>query len=125
MMRAVHFAIFGVAFGLAGCAGGASLTSTVPSPEAKNEINGRWVLSAPNAPFCGLNFSAPARNSQDGRVSPEGGCPAKFFLSRRYRLDGDKLIVTDENNDVLGTFTASPDGYEGTAATGERISLNR
>jgi hypothetical protein len=99
-----------------------SLTgATTPAAPETSDFSGRWVLSAPNAPFCGLNFSAPAQ----GRVTPEGGCPARFFLARRYKLDGDKLTVSDENGETLGQLTASADGYSGTAAAGGPISLNR
>ena len=42
---------------------------------------GRWILAAPNAPTCGINFSG-APGVQQGTLLPEGGCPEKFYLSR-------------------------------------------
>jgi hypothetical protein len=116
---------------LSGCAGGAALDTASPqatpgpAPKPSDDITGRWVLSAPNAPFCGLNFAAPGSMSKEGRVSPEGGCPARFFLARRYRIDGDRLTVLDEANEMLGQLTATADGFSGTAASGDRITLNR
>ena len=68
-----------IALLLAGCAGGGSLGGSA-APDTG--MAGRWILAAPNAPICGINF-AGAPGARDGAVAPEGGCPEKFFMSRR------------------------------------------
>ena len=55
---------------------------------------GRWIMAAPNAPTCGMNFSGPA-GARTGNVSPEGGCPANFFFSRHWLLEADVLVIDD------------------------------
>ncbi len=49
-----------IALTLAGCAGGPSLTSDLSSSPTELAMPGRWMLSAPNAPACGMNFYGPA-----------------------------------------------------------------
>ena len=69
-----------IALILAGCAGGPSslgdqTASTAPTPDS---MAGRWMLSAPNAPVCGMNFGS-APGAREGSIVPEGGCPEKFL----------------------------------------------
>ena len=66
---------------------------------------GRWILTAPNAPSCGMNF-AGAPGAREGTVSPEGGCPGKFFLSRRWALEQDALVINDDENNPLARLNS-------------------
>ena len=102
-----------VALLLAGCAGGQGLTSG-GNANAQGELvmPGRWMLSAPNAPMCGMNFTAPG-GARSGKVSPEGGCPGNFFLSRTWALDGDTLIIKDENDNTLARLPNNGGRFEG------------
>ena len=106
---------------LADCAGRAipGLLGQSAAPQAG--MAGRWMLAAPNAPICGLNFSQG--DGRSGPVSPDGGCPANFYLSRRWALEGSGLTIRDDNGDTLGQMTLAGERFDGQSATGVPISL--
>ena len=71
---------------LTGCA--AERVPLESAPTQKDlTIPGRWILSTANAPTCGLEFGGAA-SGRAGSVSPDGGCPGKFYMSRRWSMDG-------------------------------------
>lgn len=109
---------------LAGCAGGQVSLSDTPAPEARPGMAGRWFLSAPNAPPCGISFGAAA-GATEGLLAPEGGCPGRFFLSRKWSLSGNTLTISDDENNPLGELTFAGDRYEGKAVTGMAVTLAR
>ena len=110
-----------IALSLAGCAGGGSLGgSAVPD----TGMVGRWMLAAPNAPICGMNF-AGAPGARDGTVSPEGGCPEKFFMSRRWSLDQDALAINDQDNQPLAKLSHAGGRFEGQSTAGTPVTLSR
>lgn len=109
-----------IALLLAGCATGGSPAA----PTSETAMAGRWILAAPNAPFCGMNFSSAA-GAREGAVSPEGGCPGKFYMSRRWRLGDDGLTIMDENGQSLATLRYANNRYEGEAAVGIPVTLTR
>lgn len=110
---------------LAGCAGGQSLMSG-GNANAQDELAmpGRWMLSAPNAPMCGMNFTAPG-GARSGKVSPEGGCPGNFFLSRAWALESDTLVIKDENDNTLARLPNTGGRFEGQAVMGISVTLAR
>lgn len=85
---------------------------------------GRWILAAPNAPVCGMNF-AGAPGARDGTVSPEGGCPGKFFMSRRWTLEQGALVINDEDNQPLANFSNAGGRFEGQSTAGFPVTLSR
>jgi hypothetical protein len=108
---------------LAGCAG----ASNAPGPtDAAQEpgMSGRWILTAPNAPSCGVTFAAPA-GAQQGVVDPEGGCPANFFTGRRWALADGILTVTDEARRPLARLTFAGDRFAGQSSDGVPLTLIR
>jgi hypothetical protein len=110
---------------LSACAGdkpGDTATGTTGGPAV--EIAGRWLLSAPNAPACGMTFGGD-RSKGEGAIAPEGGCPGQFFKSRRWALEQDALLIKDHNGETLGRLNASSNGFEGTATDGKPVALNR
>ncbi|WP_147292657.1 AprI/Inh family metalloprotease inhibitor [Undibacter mobilis] len=118
---------------LAGCGGGAALMfGADEKPQAAGGadvgkelgMEGRWVLAAPNAPSCGLTFTGPP-SATDGRVTPDGGCPERFFLARRWRLSDGLLTVIDGDGTSLGTFRNAGDRFDGKSATETTITLSR
>ena len=113
-----------IALMLAGCAGGGLSFggSTSAAQSVPTGMAGRWMLAAPDAPACGMYFRGDAR---EGTVSPEGGCPGKFFLSRRWSLAQDTLIINDEQNQPLGQLKLASGHYEGQSATGTPVTLAR
>ena len=112
---------------LASCGGGTSLTSEQPDPPDRpsptDVIEGRWILSAPNAPSCGLNFTAPSTSA--GNATPDGGCPERFYLSRRWRLADGTLTIVDTDDVPLGTFRVNGDRFEGKSSAGTPLTLSR
>ena len=109
---------------LAGCAGESSLFGgTKPAePAVEFSMPGRWMLSAPNAPACGMNFSA-ATGQNEGTVVPEGGCPGRFYTSRRWALDKDTLTIIDDENNNLATLTFAGGQFEGKSADDTPVTL--
>jgi hypothetical protein len=126
MLRASGL-MLALSFALAGCGGGTSLTSEQPGPPDKplvtDVMDGRWVLAAPNAPSCGLTFTAPSPAA--GSATPDGGCPERFYLSRRWQLADGALTIVDADNTPLGTFRVNGDRFEGRSVAGTPITLSR
>jgi len=108
---------------LAGCAGGQSLLSAGSAP-APGDMNGRWVLTAPNAPSCTMSF-AGASGALTGTISPDGGCPERFFLSRHWSIGENGLTISDDDMKPLGTLTYSGDRFSGTSVAGTPVTLAR
>lgn len=113
-----------IALTLAGCAGGPSLTSDAASPPAELVMPGRWMLAAPNAPACGMNFTAKP-GATEGRVAPEGGCPERFFTSRRWTLQQNTLTISDDDNSQLAQLNFAGERFEGKSSTGTPLTLER
>jgi len=107
---------------LAGCAG-APLGETTPAAAAA-DMTGRWILAAPNAPTCGMNFNGAA-GAQQGSVVPEGGCPGNFYTGRHWSLNDGTLTIVDDQNQTLASFTRAGNGFEGQATTSMPVTLSR
>ena len=90
-----------VAWLLVGCAG-SPFGGAAPVAEATLDIvmTGRWILAAPNSPSCGMNF-AGAPDALAGRIEPEGGCPGRFYTSRRWTLDKGTLTIAGDRQAVM------------------------
>jgi hypothetical protein len=82
---------------------------------------GRWILAAPNAPTCGMNFTG----ARSGKVSPEGGCPGNFYLSRTWALEQDALVIKDEGDNTLARLPNAGGRFEGQSAAGLSVTLSR
>ena len=113
-----------IAVTLAGCAGGASLQSDAAAPPAELTMPGRWMLTAPNAPACGMTFTA-RQGASEGTVSPEGGCPERFFTSRRWSLRQSALTISDDSNNELAQLGYAGDRFEGKSSSGSALTLAR
>ena len=109
---------------LCACAGGAMPGLLGGADAPKVGMAGRWMLQAPNAPMCGLNFGESG-DGRSGRIVPEGGCPANFYTSRRWIFEGGALTIVDDNGDPLGQMTLAGERFDGKAANGISISLAR
>jgi hypothetical protein len=111
---------------VAGCSGDrpplAEPASTATAPN--DEISGRWILAAPNAPSCGMNFSGPA-GAHEGTVVPDGGCPEKLYLSRRWSNTKGALVITDDKNNTLAHFNFNDGRFSGRSAAGLPVTLTR
>ena len=109
---------------LAGCAGGQFGNAAPEAAQTLDTIAGRWMLLAPNWPACGMNF-AGAPGVRDGTVSPEGGCPEKFFMSRRWTFEQDKLTINDRENNPLAQLNFAGGRFEGKSTVGTPVTLTR
>ena len=112
---------------LAGCAGEQfSLDGNTSSAPAapKVEMAGRWILTAPNAPACGMRFGAAA-GAREGTIAPEGGCPGNFFTSRHWAFEDNALVIKDHNSEPLANLTFENGKFEGKAVTGMAVILSR
>ena len=121
VLRAAGFAVLSLA--LFGCAGGAGLVAPVgdaqPLPVA---MAGRWMLSAPNAPPCGVEFR-DGGNARSGTIVPDGGCPGKLYMSRRWSFADGALTIGAENDEILARLDYKGGVYEGKAADGTPLTL--
>ena len=118
---------------LAGCGGG-RLTAPEPalqepSPEqpgtAPVAMAGRWLLSSPGQGQCNMNFGAPSGNASQGTIAPEGGCPGKFFTSRKWAFEQSGLVIRDHNNKPLAYLSGGAAQFTGKAISGEAVTLIR
>ena len=109
-----------IALLLAGCASNSLSGSAAPD----TGMAGRWMLAAPNAPSCGINFAGPP-GAREGTVSPEGGCPEKSFMSRRWSLGSGGLTIVDEDSQPLATLSYANGRFEGQSAAGTPVTLSR
>ena len=114
-----------IALMLAGCSGGRfSFGDQTALPPVLDSMAGRWILTAPKAPSCGIEFGAAPGASQ-GTIAPEGGCPENFFMSRRWAFDQGKLMIKDEENMPLAQFNFAGDRFEGQSTAGTPVTLVR
>ncbi|HKA77950.1 MAG TPA: AprI/Inh family metalloprotease inhibitor [Pseudolabrys sp.] len=111
---------------LTGCAGEQlSLGSSAPTPApADASLAGRWILSAPNAPSCGLEFRG-GPGARNGNVAPDGGCPGNFYTSRHWAMESGSLTITDSENELLAQFKLDGGRFEGQSASGTPVALSR
>lgn len=94
-------------------------------PPPAVDMAGRWVLATPGAGNCGMNFAA-APGAREGTIAPEGGCPGKFFTSRRWAVEQNAIIIRNHAGEMLAQFSvAEPSRLQGQAANGEQVSLTR
>ena len=112
---------------LAGCAGQQlSLgggDATPPAP--KIDMSGRWRLTVPNAPSCGMHFGG-GPGLRTGAIQPEGGCPGQFFTARHWELSQDgQLTVDDYQMTPLAQLQLANGRYVGNSASGTPVTLTR
>ena len=140
MTPARRWLAIGAAAALAGC--GSVMTSTTneppppPAPAVQPaarpaptpppvDMAGRWQLASTAGGACAMVFAATP-GSGEGTIAPQGGCPGKFFTSRRWLYEQDALIIRDHKGEPLARLAFSPPArFEGQAAPGETISLSR
>jgi hypothetical protein len=104
--------------------GCASEQLAAPDSTSSVELAGRWVLSTPNAPSCGMNFESAAGQTQ-GAIRPEGGCPGKFFMSRHWQLAQGLLTVNDHESQPLAQLKFAGGQFQGQSTAGAPVTLRR
>ncbi|MCX7311561.1 MAG: AprI/Inh family metalloprotease inhibitor [Hyphomicrobiales bacterium] len=127
--------------GLAGCGGMSSFdfsgsssqpvkmepaigAAGVPSPPPVS-VAGRWLLSSPGRGQCHMTFGSASPSATEGTIAPEGGCPGKFFTSRKWTYDQSGLTVRDHNGQPLAQLANDGPAFQGKSTGGEPVSLLR
>ena len=104
-----------------------SLQASAPGQSGTGAINmaGRWLLSSPGQGQCQMNFGGASGNASEGTIAPEGGCPGKFFTSRKWTFEQSGLVIRDHNGQPLAYLSGGAVQFTGKATTGEAITLLR
>jgi hypothetical protein len=101
-------------------------TASAPAPSGAAPINmaGRWLLSSPGRGQCHMTFGAAAAGANiEGTIAPEGGCPGKFFTSRKWTYEQGSLVMRDHNGKVLAELSDAGGRFDGRAVSGEPVTL--
>jgi hypothetical protein len=111
---------------LAGCSSNRLLNGETTSAlqASKDDMTGRWILSAPDAPTCGLNFNG-APGASEGAIAPDGGCPGAFFMSRHWAVKQGALEIDDADAKPLAQLTFADGRYAGQSRAGLPVTLAR
>jgi hypothetical protein len=94
-----------------------------PPPPPPVDLAGRWRLTAVGAGACFMKFGADP-GAIEGTIAPEGGCPAKFFTSRKWTYEHGQLIIHDHKGETLVQLSFSDGHFEGHVAN-IALSLTR
>jgi hypothetical protein len=108
---------------LAGCAGG-GLGGMLGNAAPAVAMTGRWMLAAPAAPPCGLEFGN-GDNAQSGTITPDGGCPGQFHRSRRWAFEDGLLVIKSDDNEALARLEHAGGRFAGRAMDGIAVTLAR
>jgi hypothetical protein len=98
-----------------------------PSAPAAAPVNlaGRWMLSSPGRGQCPMTFGATGPAATEGTIAPAGGCPGKFFTSRKWTYDQGGLTIRDHKNQPLAQLSSEDASFQGKATSGEPVTLTR
>jgi hypothetical protein len=122
---------------LAGCSGdrpggfdlfGSGTAATTPAEPAAPPVAvpGRWLLSSPGHGQCHMTFGSATPNAIEGTIKPEGGCPGKFYTSRKWAYDqAGGLTIRDHNGQPLAQLSSTGATFEGKATGGDPITMLR
>ena len=100
-----------------------SLSSQPSAPPAA--MAGRWLFSSPSRGQCNMTFGAANAAASEGTIAPEGGCPLKFFTSRKWTYDQNGLTMRDHNGQPLAELSGAGGRFDGKATSGEPVALAR
>jgi hypothetical protein len=120
-----------VLLALTGCSGidwpGSSSSPTAPPQAGAPPVSlaGRWQLSSPSRGQCNMTFGASSPAAADGTIAPEGGCPGKFYMSRKWTYDQTGLTLRDHNSQPLAQLAGEGGNFQGKATSGEPVALMR
>ena len=120
---------------LAGCTGigfdfpGSSAAPEATQPSARGaapvDLAGRWLLSSPGGGQCPVTFGSAAATAAEGTIAPAGGCPGKFFTSRKWTYDQAGLTIRDHKGQPLAQLSGEGASFQGKATSGEPVALTR
>jgi hypothetical protein len=62
----------------------------------------------------------------EGAIRPEGGCPGKFFTSRKWTFENGALTIRSHTGEALAQVREIVSGrFEGQTSNGQPVSLVR
>lgn len=102
--------------------------SIVPPPV---ELAGRWQLSAAAGGACMMNFAntpgpgAAQSPAPQGTIAPGGGCPGRFFTSRKWTFENGLLHIHDFKGKPLAQMSYVGGHFEGQDASGSALTLSK
>jgi hypothetical protein len=102
-------------------------TPAPPAPAAAPTTNlaGRWMLAQAGRGQCVMTFGAQP-GAAEGTIAPQGGCPGKFFTSRKWTSDTAGIVIRDHNSEPLAQLSMQEGGrFAGQSPAGEAITLSR
>ncbi len=72
-----------------------------------------------------MTFGSAAPTAIEGTIAPEGGCPGKFYMSRKWAYEQGAIMMRDHNGQPLAQLSSEGPGYQGKATSGEAVTLLR
>jgi hypothetical protein len=100
-------------------------SAATPQPMAPpTAMAGRWRFSSAGRQ-CNMNFGAANAQAPEGTIAPEGGCPGKFYMSRKWTYDQTGLTMRDHNGQPLAQLSGGGSQFDGKATSGEPAALSR
>jgi hypothetical protein len=116
---------------LAGCSGerfelpgsNTGPAAAAPSPAPVN-LSGAWMFNQPGRGQCRMTFGS-APNASEGTIAPQGGCPGKFYMSRKWTYEGGSVVMRDHNGQPLAQLSGDGAQFNGKATSGEAVTLMR
>lgn len=110
--------------GLGGGANSGASPNSFSQPSAPPvPIAGRWQFSSPGRGQCNMTFGAANAGAAEGTIAPEGGCPGKFYMSRKWSYDQNGLTMRDHNGQTLALLAGEGGRFDGKAASGKSVAL--
>jgi hypothetical protein len=97
-----------------------------PAPPAPPPIDlaGHWKLSVAGGGACTVTIGNSA-GASEGSIAPAGGCPGKFFTSRKWTFEHDRLIFRDHKGEVLVELSFADGHFQGQGTAGAAVTLTR
>jgi hypothetical protein len=83
------------------------------------------MLSSPGHGQCNMTFASAGANAIEGTIAPEGGCPGKFYMSRKWTAEGGGLVMRDHKGQPLAQLSQEGGSFQGKATSGEPVTLLR
>jgi hypothetical protein len=104
----------------------AAAVATPPPPPAPPPVDlaGRWKLSVAGGSACAVTLGDSA-GASEGSIAPAGGCPGKFFTSRKWTYEHDRLIIRDHKGEVLVELSFADGHFQGQGTAGAAVTLTR
>ena len=103
----------------------AAAVATPPPPSPPPiDLAGRWKLSVAGGSACAVTLGDSA-GASEGSIAPAGGCPGKFFTSRKWTFEHDRLIIRDHKGEVLVELSFADGHFQGQGTTGAAVTLTR